>query len=292
LLGAGALALVVAGGFLIGKASSGDDESPPARGVAVTAGALGVRAPAGWKQADQPEQIEGLSLRRAASILPGGTAGGGSVTVGVSNATGSSLLPSSLRRKAPDPEAVELGELQALRYPNFEAGNEGELRVYVAPVTGAVATVACALPDDAVQSFVADCDRIAASLQLSKGEPIPLGPDRGYERQLDKAIRKLNGSTKGKAATLRNADTAAAQAQAARSLQAAYRKAAGALRNATDNPQVSGANDAIVAALTGLANSYGRLATAARAENEAAYRTARDRIADGEKRLKDALKAV
>jgi Protein kinase domain len=290
LLGAGALALVVAGGFLIGKSSSGDDESPPARGVAVTAGALGVQAPAGWKRADQPDQIAGLSLRRAASILPGGTAGAGSVTVGMSNATGPALLPASVARKAPDPEAVELGELQALRYPNFKAGNEGQLRVYAAPVTGAVATVACALPDDAVGTFVADCDRIAASLQLRRGEPIPLGPDKGYERKLDKAIGTLNQSTKGRAAALRKADTAAAQAQAATALEGAYRKAARSLRGATDNPQVS--NGAVVAALNDLANAYGRLATAARAEDEAAYGAARGRIRDGEQRLKAALKAV
>jgi hypothetical protein len=119
-----------------------------------------------------------------------------------------------------------------------------------------------------------------------------LGPDRGYERRLDKAIKTLNNSAKGNATTLRKADTAAAQAQAARSLQAAYRKAAGSLRNATDNPQVSAGNDAIVASLTGLANAYGRLATAARAENEAAYESARARIADGERRLSKALAAV
>jgi hypothetical protein len=291
LLGAGALALVVVGGFLIGKATAGDDEAPPTRGASVTAGDLSVQAPAGWEPAPKPAQI--LGLRRAATILPGGTEGGGSVTVGMSGATGPALLPKALLKgPGPDSEAVELGDLQALRYPNFEAGDEGELRVYVAPVTGAVATVACALPDDAVRAFVAACDRIAASLQLRKGEPIPLGPDRGYERRLDKAIKTLNNSAKGNATTLRKADTAAAQAQAARSLQAAYRKAAGSLRNATDNPQVSAANDAIVASLTGLANAYGRLATAARAENEAAYESARARIADGERRLSKALAAV
>ena len=87
-----------------------------------------------------------------------------------------------------------------------------------------------------------------------------------------------------------SADTARGQAQAASSLRAAYSKAARSLRNATDNPQVP--NDAIVAALTGLANAYGRLATAAQAENEAAYEAARRAIADGKDRLKGALSAV
>jgi flagellar biosynthesis/type III secretory pathway protein FliH len=153
-----------------------------------------------------------------------------------------------------------------------------------------VATVACVLPADPVQSFVADCDKIAGSLELREGEPIPLGPDKDYERVLDKAITTLNKSAKGSAAALRTADTARGQAQAATSLQAAYRKAARSLRAATRNPQVP--NAAIVTALNALANAYARLASAAQAENEAAYEAARDRIADGEARLKAALKAV
>jgi hypothetical protein len=289
LLGAGALVLVVAGGFLIGKATAGDDEAPPTGADTVSAGDLSVQAPPGWSEASQPADI--LGLRRAATILPGGTEGGGSVTVGTSTATGPALLPKGLVKTAPDPTAVELGDLKALRYSTLKPGNgESDLRLYVAPFTGGVAAVACPLPEEEARSFVTHCDRIAGSLELRKGEPIPLGPDNDYERALDKAITTLNKSAKGSAAALRNADTARGQAQAARSLRATYRRAAGSLRNVTDNPQVS--NAAIVAALNALANAYGRLATAAQAENEAAYAAARARIADGERRVKQALKAV
>ena len=83
---------------------------------------------------------------------------------------------------------------------------------------------------------------------------------------------------------------AAGQAQAADSIQAAYRKAAKELRNATDNPQVP--NEGIVAALTGLASAYGRLATAAQAEDEGAYESARRAVDRGKTRLKRALRAV
>ena len=282
LLGAGAIALVVVAGFLIGKSTSADD-SPPARGAEVTAGRLSVRAPAGWTKAPQPEQI--LGLRPAASISREGAESDASVTVGMSDATGPALLPQALVKKAPDPKAVELGELAALRYANLAPGNgEAELRVYVAPVTGGVAAVACVLPTNA------DCDRIAASLELREGEPIPLGPDKAYERKLDKAITTLNKSAQRQGAALRQADTAAGQAEAARALQAAYRKAARSLRGATDNPQVS--NAPVVAALNGLASAYGRLAAAARAEDETGYAAARGRIAGGEKRLREALDAV
>jgi len=289
LLGAGALALVVAGGFLIGKATGGDDGTPPASADTVSAGDLSVQAPAGWSEAAQPADI--LGLRPAATILPGGTEGGGSVTVGKSKVTGPALLPKSLVKGAPNPTAVELGSLEGLLYSKLEPGNgESDLRLYVAPFTGGVATVACPLPEEEARAFVDDCDRIAASLELRKGKPIPLGPDKDYERELHKAISTLNKSVKGSAAALRNADTARGQAEAASSLQAAYRKAARRLSDATDNPQVP--NAAIVAALNSLANGYGRLAKAAQVENEPAYAAARGRISDGQQRLKDALKAV
>ena len=194
------------------------------------------------------------------------------MTVGMSDATGPALLPKALAKRAPEPTAVELGELEALRYSKLEPGKgEAELRVYAAPVTGGVATVACALPAEAARSFVAGCDRIAASLELGKGEPIALGPDQAYERKLDKAITTLNKSTKGRGAALRRADTPAGPGCGGRLPPGRLPQGAGSLRGATDNPQVS--NDAIVAALKGLADAYGRLATAARAERRGGLRS-------------------
>ncbi|MEA2408744.1 MAG: hypothetical protein QOE69_2863, partial [Thermoleophilaceae bacterium] len=124
------------------------------------------------------------------------------------------------------------------------------------------------------------------------GEPFPLAPDRGYAADLKRAITRLNGATRGQAAALRRADTAAAQARAAGKLRASYRKAASSLRGATANPQVSGANANVVAALVAVGGAYERRATAAGTADPAAYASARSQIAKGDARLRRALRAV
>jgi hypothetical protein len=239
----------------------------------------------------------GVPLKQAVSIQPHATGNAGSVTVGMAGAGGSGLLPKGLRLDSPasTPEAVQLGDVQALRYASLEPKQpaDGTLRLYVAPVTGGVATVACLVPPEAATGSLTDaCDRTAASLQLKAGRAFPLGPDANYQQELNGAIKRLNTATSKGTTALRKAGSAAAQASAATSLRAAYRQAAASLRHATHNPQVSAANDQIIAALTKLAARYDQLAAAARADNASAYGKARYFIAVGEKDLKSALRAV
>jgi hypothetical protein len=297
LLAAGGLVVVVVAGFLIGKGTSGGDPTPK-RGEAVSAGDLSVRAPASWERADEPVKIRGLQLKDPVSLQPGGTGSGGSITVGKSKATGSALLPGSLLKsldaRPASPEAVGLGDLEALRYAELEPKRPaaGTLRVYAAPIRGGVATVACSVPPEAAGATTSACDKTAASLRLKSGESFPLGPDEQYDRNLDAAIKRLNTETKKAAATLRGADTAAGQAKAATSLQGDYRRAADSLRGVTRNPQVTGVNARIVAALQNLARGYGQLATAARADDADAYKRAGAAIARAKDRLRRALRAV
>jgi hypothetical protein len=297
LLAAGALAAVVVAGLLIGNATSGGDAAPD-KGKAIPAGSLGVRAPASWDRADRPVRIKGLPMKAAVSLLPAGAGTGASVTVGKSNGTGSRLLPAALVRdldSPPESEGVKLGDIEALRYAALGPAKlkEGTLRLYAAPITDGVATVACVVPPAAATGSLTDaCDRTAASLRLKSGRSYPLGPDGEYHKALDIAIKPLNQATKKRGVALRKADTPAAQASAAESLRTAYRNAAESLRGATHNPQVSGVNDEIIAALRALAGRYGQLAAAARADKPAAYGTARYFIGTGEKRLRQALAGV
>jgi hypothetical protein len=297
LLAFGALAVVVVAGLLIGNATSGGDAAPD-KGKAISAGSLSVRAPTSWQQADQPVKIPGLTLKQAASLLPADAGKDATVTVGKSNGTGSELLPPRLLRgldSPPQSEAVKLGDIEALRYAALGPAKlkEGTLRLYAAPITDGVATIACVVPPNAATGSLTDaCDRTAASLRLTKGRSYPLGPDKQYQGKLNDVVHRLNSATKKGVATLRKADTPAAQAKAAGSLRTAYLNAADSLRGATHNPQVSGANDEIVAALKALAARYGQLAAAARADNPSAYGRARYFIGQGEKRLRRALAAV
>jgi protein kinase-like protein len=292
LLAVGGLLAVVVAGFLIGRGSSGGDSTPDS-GQAVSTGDLTVHAPAGWKRAPEPRQIRGLPLRNAASLL----GAGGKINVGTSGATGSAMVPPALLRGAPsDPETVELGDLDALRYADLEPKSpaQGTLRVYAVPIKGAVATVACVIPPDAsTDSLSGACDTTADSLQVENGRRVyPIGPDDEYQAVLDAAIKRLNKTTAKGSSALRRAKTAKAQASAANDLSVAYAGAAESLRGATGNPQVMGANRDIVVALNGLASDYRRLATAARAEDQGRYDAVRRAIDRGERSLSRALQSV
>ena len=297
LLAVGALAVVVVAGLLIGNASSGGDAAPD-KGKAVSAGSLSVRATGSWEPADKPVRIPGLPLQDAVSLTSAGAGKDSSVTMGKSSGTGSKLLPPTLLRgldSRPDSEAVKLGDIEALRYAalgpkRLEAGT---LRLYAAPVTDGVATIACVVPPDAApDSVIAACDKTAASLEVKSGRSYPLWADEDYQGELAIAIKRLNAKTSKGASALRKADTPGAQASAATSLRSAYREAAESLQGATHNPQVSRANADIVAALNALARRYEQLAGAARADDPAAYGKARYFIGVGEKRLHRALRAV
>jgi hypothetical protein len=206
-------------------------------------------------------------------------------------------LPPALLRGAPsDPETVELGDLDALRYADLEPKSpaQGTLRVYAVPIKGAVATVACVIPPDAsTDSLSGACDTTADSLQVENGRRVyPIGPDDEYQAVLDAAIKRLNKTTAKGSSALRRAKTAKAQASAANDLSVAYAGAAESLRGATGNPQVMGANRDIVVALNGLASDYRRLATAARAEDQGRYDAVRRAIDRGERSLSRALQSV
>ena len=291
-LAVGGLLAVIVAGFLIGRGSSGDDPTADG-GPAVSAGDLTVHAPAGWKGAPEPEQIRGLPLRRAATL----TGGGGKINVGTSGATGPALVPPALLKGAPsEPETVELGDLEALRYADLEPKRpaEGTLRVYAVPIKGAVATVACVIPPDAAtESLTGACESTADSLQVADGRQVyPIGPDEDYQRNLDAAIKRLNETTAKRSGELRRAKTAKAQAAASSDLAAAYAGAAESLRGITGNPQVMGANREIVVALNGLASDYRRLAAAARADDPGRYDAVRRDIDRGERSLSRALRSV
>jgi hypothetical protein len=243
-----------------------------------------VRAPSGWKQSQRTVSVPGLS--QDVSIRPAGEPLA-SITIGKSNARAPTLLPPGFSASPGKPKAVKLGELEALQYEELEKQND-TLRVYAAPLKGgAVATVACQLTPDAGESYVTACDQTAATLEVADGDPGTLA--MGYARTLDTAITQLNETTKKQARALAAAKTSSAQASAATALQTAYRKARNSLRHATADPQLADSNADIVAALTGLAAGYGRLARAARDEDSSAYERASRDIDSGERQLKQAL---
>jgi hypothetical protein len=297
LAGAAVLLVVAAvAGVALGGSGSSDEEEPQAAlGSSVSAGILDLSFPDDWSRADAAG-IEGLRLSNEIALAPERQRGA-LLAAGTTNGSGRTLLPGAFLDRLPDEpsgEAVRLGELQAYRYAGLEPeGEAGRLTVYTAPTTEGVATIACqARAGPAGGEFLTDCERVAATVQLTGAEALPLGPSERYARALTAALADLeDGRTRG-TQRLRSADTPDAQAQAARGLAATYATAAGRLSRAPAGPAEREANQAIVAAVRDIRSGYERLASAAADGNGDAYRSASNAITKGNTRLTRALREL
>jgi hypothetical protein len=277
------LVLAVVGGVLAGR--SGSEASGPDLSQSASAGSVLLSFPGGWERLPTAPKIPGITFSDPLGLAPKGD-GGGQLVAGQVDASGPTLLPASLlRRLDPQPkpnDPVRLGDLQAYRYTDLRPkGLSGPLTVYATPTTSGVATVACVSPPGGSDAFVADCERVAATLRLAGAKAYALGPSDAYARELRGTIARLDDATAPAARKLRSASTPTAQADAAVALAAAYRKAARDLARVSTSPVDQGANAQIVAALTRIADAYAKAASAARNGDEAAYSAAGRAVSRG-----------
>ena len=97
------------------------------------------------------------------------------------------------------------------------------------------------------------------------------GPDPGYAKSLSASFKRLNAAVNNKTSALRQAGTNSAQAGELDDLAGAYATAAVSLRKLNPSADVAPLNKAIVAALGDERDAYRRMASAARAGDEAEY---------------------
>ena len=296
LIGVALIAIAAIAGLLIGKGSGGSDESQAAADNVNSAGALELSYPDGWERTDSPPEIPGLRLQSPIALAKGGGTGD-AIQAGTTRATGASLLPETFLRtlgeEPPRDDAVRSGELEAYRYRNLRPeGFDGALTLYVAPTTAGVATVACSATAASAETFLPECEEVAAGLKLIQGEPFALGADEDYLAKLDSTMERLNSDRERGSKALRDAKSRSSQAKAAASLTQAYGRARRSLRGDPVSPAVRGAAVSVQAALVRTQAAYARLAVAARRGNEGGYAAARDGVRKGEAALKDALRQV
>jgi len=277
-------ALAVAG-FALGRSGSGGDEAVAA-GQAVTAGALELRPPREWEQT-QPRLPEGLELRDAVALGPGGS-GAGTLTVGMTDARGPTLLPSAFLDRLGEPpgrDAVALGPLRAFRYPGLlPDGAEFRLTVYAAPTSEGVATVVCV----GALSFLEQCESAAATIELTEGEALEL-PANDYVQRVTTTVRRLNSARGEGVRALGRAGDGAGQGAAATQLARAYGRAARSLGGAAAPPDSADAAAALVSALRRTEGAYEQLAVRARSGDAGGYDAARTAVRRGERAVKAAL---
>ena len=133
-----------------------------------------------------------------------------------------SRRPPTTRRCSPQPFLQALGEVpkpsgavqigggdvQAYRYDNLKPnGFDRTVTVYAAPTSAGVATLACLAPAADAESFAATCDQIANTLELSSGDPLPVGPSKAYAGAVSKALAALGKADKAGQAKLKSAKT-------------------------------------------------------------------------------------
>jgi hypothetical protein len=294
-LGGGVLLAVIAG-FLIGGSGGGDEESasgPPT--VDTSTEALNLKVPEGFARRPTVPQVAGLELADAQAFAPAG--GGTQVVFGTADesAHNSSLLSGpmidALGGVPEERDTVELGpdKVQAVRYRDLQpSGARDRVTLYAAPTSAGVATIACLAPPSAAADFQDTCDAIANTAELNGGTGFPVGPDKDFAGAVNGTLEDLTKAVRSGRSGL-GADTPKRQAAAASDIEAAYKKAADALRDQELSPADQLANAQLVEALDGTAKAWGRAASAAESNNKAGFRRAESGIREGEQALARAL---
>ncbi len=279
-------------GYLAG--APGEDPAPPAplRAGTLLGGGMEARIPGGWQRSEVPS-IPGLELKGANAAGPPGQ--DGRIVLGRAgrDAANPSLLPAGLLGAIgaedgapPERTAVRLGDAQAFRYADLDAGDAGPLTVYAVPTTEGVATVACVGP----ASFSAACEGVATTMRLRAGEARAIGPDARYGKSVSKTIRTLSGSVADRRRTMRLAKRPDAQGKAAKAIGQQYAAAARAIGDVDPGPAEAAITRALRDALRDTGKAYGAVAAAARGGNRRAYDRAGQRARSGEGRVNAALR--
>jgi tRNA A-37 threonylcarbamoyl transferase component Bud32 len=287
-------ALLLAGAALAAGVIAADDSAPESQRLG--AGGLEIDLPTGWTAAQRKRSgIPGMPLIDPLVLAPEGGAGGESVTVGFSLATGKTLLPAALRQTPAGPakgSPVSLGSLEALRYRGLSApGSADRLAVFASPTDRGVATVACQ-PDEPGTEFSGLCQRLASTLELTRGEAFPLGPSPALAVVLRRQLSALGESRTELRRKLGEAGDAGKQAAAASGLARAFRHVARTLSGRSVTPQSAAGLNGLVKALRSTRDAYKDLATAARGEDAAGYTAAANRVGAREDAVDDRLLAM
>ena len=299
-----ALAALAAGGYLLGH-----DGGEPVQPVAALAGpatraGIALSHPAGWQRRSKAPRIPGLRFESPLVLTPAGQRSRGIVAGIVTSAVGSDLLPAALRKRLPDevpkPDAVRLGDIEALRYSTLRiVGYPDALTLFAVPTAAGSAVVACHAPIEA-GAFFDDCERSAATLKLDGlrsrrldgARALPLGPSPGYGRRLTRAIEAVDRALAADGARLRQARTARGQATIAGTIGRSYARAADELDEAVVSARDREGHAGIVAAIGAGASAYEDLAAAARDADRGEYADARDAVVRADRRLREATAAL
>jgi HEAT repeat protein len=247
--------------------------------------ALSLRLPAGW---DKTELTRGgfVPLSQAVAATAGGGAG---MVAGLARDAESVLdqaLPAGASRTA-----VQLGPLQAWRYPDLRPGRGLVGVAYLAYTSGGQLLIVChASPADASKRL-SQCGRAAATVRLDGERPIALAVVERSNRLLRGALASLKTARLEGRRAFATAPIASEQAAAAKALQESFRAAAQQL-DRIETPPGTPSLTALVALLEETAGAYGALGEATAKGDASGYDRARQDVIATEAKVRDEVARV
>jgi hypothetical protein len=285
-LAAAALVALAAGtaGFAVAAAL---DEPQPSQ---VRAGVLDLTVGADWVPARTPSLRSALRLDPAVALAPR-SGGEGTLVAGIGTPAATVRFLSHLDADHRSGELVRLGRVQARRYRAARGrGRTSPVQMYVTPVDGGIATIACVAKGPAgAMSFMASCESIAGSLRIARGHLRPVRASRHDAATLARALRRLNAARSRYRARLVRARTPSQQATAAAELVPAHARAAHELRSLSLTSLAAPGGAAAVRALERATRAYRSASRAARRHDRTRYASARRAALAADHALRRAL---
>lgn len=258
-------------------------QAKPADAQAITGGGVSLHLDGEWRRSKEADGAAVLGI--SAPVAAEGN--GKKVVAGRAQSSGPGMLSAaaraSLPRGARKPEPVAVGGRTALRYGPARTGLGVVVEVLVFPLEDQVLVLRCTAFTGAPARA---CARAADGLELSEGSVQPLAPTTGVMRRLRAATSKLSEERQGKRKLLASATDQSKLSGPARQLARANRSFATAVAALPGNAQDATVLEAAEKAAGEAAGAYVDLA---KADTEPAWRAARKRVDQSERRLEVAI---
>lgn len=279
-LAVAAIALVTSGAL---------DTSEPEAGPAsrfLVAGDLALTVPGTWQRSRDEQELSRLGLDDGVALEPSGADGQAGLLLGQDRSPANGLVSEPLTQMLGPggpaaPTAVSLPAGEALRHDSAGGGEPppGPRTVaYLLPTDRGVATAVCYARTASAAPSLRTCTDMLSTLAVAGARPQSVTPDPGLQRALTAGIQDLNVRRTRGAEDLRGKRTPDGQASAASRLGRAHDEIAKAVADAPAPPLAEPARNALVGAVTAVADGYRGLATAAAANDRAGYAQARRRV--------------
>jgi serine/threonine-protein kinase len=288
--GIGAVAVLTAGGYLVGATRSVAAAPPKA---VVQDEELSFALPTNWIRERPAKSRYGMTLAGAQIASNRSNGGAAMLTVGWVNSTRPSLVPSvaaeyALTIDPAQPRLARLAAGQAYAY----RGADRHLIAFFLPTTRGTLAAVC---EDALRSAseLERCTSVVTSIALKRAKALPPGPTAMYANAVRSALGAVSRVRGRELPIMRTSKRAAAQAAAAARIAATYRKSAAALVVASQlDSRSEAATAALVDALTRAATAYDSAAKAARSLQPTPYRAASAAVARTERAVTKEVEAL